>query len=185
VQQAHNASDLDQEHNDPKVQNYNDLASRAFLSSTSHHYNEQLPQDVVYQQTLPHEKVSHLEEQFSHQQTIPKEQIPDLDEQSIHQQALPHVLSDPVLQTRVMNSSHPMSEGIPFSQGHRSESSLWIMPSYSESNPSQIRFMSFQDQQDMGDGKSQTVHQVNIGPPIFYGLQGDKVKQVSGENLDE
>eukprot|EP00253_Pinus_taeda_P014002 PITA_14002 len=184
VQQAHNASDLDQDHSDPKVQNYNDLASRAFLSSTSHHYNEQLPQDV-YQQTLPYENVSHLEEQFAHQQTILNEQIPDLDEQSIHQQTLPHVLSDPVLQTRVMNSSHPMFEGIPFSQGHRSESSLKLMPSYSESNPSQIRFMPFQDQQDMGDGKSQTVHQGNIGPPIFSGLQEDKVEQVSGENLDE
>lgn len=185
VQQAHNASDLDQEHSDPRVQNYNDLTSRAFLSSTSHHFSEQLPEDVVYQQTLPHEKVSHLEEQFACQQTIPKEQVPHLDEQSIHHQALPHVLSDPVLQTRIMKSSHPMCEGIPFSQGHRSDSSLRIMPPYSGSNPSQIRFMPFQDQQDMGDAKSQTVHQGNIDPSIFSGLPGDTVKQGSGENLEE
>ena len=49
--------------------------SQSFLSSTSHNYNEQFPQDGVYQRTLPHEKVSHLEEQFSHQQTILRESI--------------------------------------------------------------------------------------------------------------
>lgn len=185
VQQAPTASDLDQEQSDPRVQNYNDLSNRAFISTASHHFSGQLPEDVVYQLTLPHEKVSNLEEQFTRQQTIPKEQVPHLDEQLIHHQALPHVLSDPVLQTHTMNLSHPVCQGIPFSQGHRSDSSLRTLPLYSGLNPSQIKFLPFQDQQDIGDAKSQTVHQGNIDPPIFSGLQGDKIRQGSGESLEE
>ena len=68
-----------------------------------------------------------------------------------------------------------MCEGIPFSQGDCSDSSLRTLPLYSGLNPSQIKFSPFQDQQDIGDTKSQTVHQGSIDPPIFLDCKGIKL----------
>eukprot|EP01018_Ginkgo_biloba_P031560 Gb_39555 [translate_table: standard] len=166
VQRNHEAPPcMDQHYYGKRVPNHNDQSSRAFHPSTAPCYTEQLPEQFLYQQTLSHEQVAHPEERFA------------------RQQALPHVLSDTVLQTHMMKPVHPMNEGIPISQGHHSDSSLRAMPSYGGSSTSQEELMSFQERREIGDVRSQIVHQGKQNQPS--GWQRSKATYGSSEFLEE
>eukprot|EP01018_Ginkgo_biloba_P039929 Gb_25639 [translate_table: standard] len=167
-----------------RVAYYNAPTNRVFRPSPSPPRYGQVFEQFGHQQESPLEWSSHPEEQINPQLKIPREQVSH-DDFYIHQQAMPHAHSDSVLQEHAMKPVYPMYEGIPVSQGHHSDGSARLVPSYATSSTLQEGLISYQDCQDMSDRSGQIAHEGKESRPVISGQQGHTIARGGMDHIVE